>query len=150
MPDQPKMLAWAVALQFEGGRMVVNCVLAQASEMAAATVAVQAVQQLGITEPLERLSFVPVEERWLDLAVKATKGQLPEGGAQVLSLVPKPEPQAVRPETNDQVLAPGINPNDAQPVSSNPGPNLGPNPFGPFGPNPFGPNPFGPNFPPVA
>lgn len=121
----PKMLAWAVALQFEGGRMVVNCVLAQAPEMAAAIVAVQAVQQLGITEPLERMTFVPVEERWLDLAVKATKGQLPEGGAQVVSLVPKPEPQAVRPD--DQASAPGVNQNGLQPVQG-----------------------LGPNFPPVA
>lgn len=100
MPDQPRMLAWAVSLQFEGGPMIVNAVVAPSSEAAVAIVAVQAVQQLHIEQKLTDISFVPITTEWLEFAVKATKGQPPEGGAQVLSLVPKPEePEPEKPQS---------------------------------------------------
>lgn len=108
MADQPKMLAWAVSLKFEGGPLIVNAVVAPSSEAAVAIVAVQAVQQLHIEHPLAGVSFVPITTEWLDFAVRSAKGQSAAGGAQVLSLVPKPEPTEPKPPSM---------------------------PFGPFGPN---------------
>lgn len=92
MPEQPKMMAYAVSLNFgEGGPLLVNATLAPSPEAAVAIIAVTMMQQHHLTQPLHGVAVVPLAEAWLDLAVRATKGQLPEGGAQILSLVPQTE-----------------------------------------------------------
>lgn len=97
MPEQTKMAAYAVSLNFAGGPLILNMTLAESPEAAVATVTAQAIQQLQIKEPLQGVAIVPIPADWLDFAVRAVKGKLPEGGnAQVLQLVPPPPTAEIR------------------------------------------------------
>lgn len=85
---EPKMLAWAVSLNFgEGGPLTTSVVIAPTPEAAVAIIAVNVGRQVPAEHSLHGVGVTPVSIEWLELAVKATKGQPPEGGAQVLSLV---------------------------------------------------------------
>lgn len=105
MPEQTKMAAYAVSLSFVDGPMLVNTTIAPSPEAAVAIVTAGAIQQLQITQPLAGVVVAQLTPEWLDLAVRATKGMLPEGGnAQVLQLVPQEAgQQAINPGQQNQL-----------------------------------------------
>lgn len=88
---EPKMLAWAVSLNFgDNGPLIVDTIVAPSPEAAVAVIAVQAGRQIA-DHPLHGIAVAPISAEWLEFAIKATKGQMPAGGAQVLSIVPRTE-----------------------------------------------------------
>ncbi len=86
------MKPFIVAVVFGSGpesELFVNAVIAPNREAAAAIWSLEVREQTGIAKPLAGVAVMELERSFLETALRATQGKLPETGtAQVVSLVP--------------------------------------------------------------